>query len=378
MAQTVFNIDGPIGNWGYSKQMINQMLAEAETNPVLVNISSLGGDVDHALAIHDAFVNYQHVDARLSGFVASSATIIASGARNVVMNSTAFFLIHKVSGWIDEFGFKNEDELQQLIDKFKNEAQENKKIDLIIAQIYSKRTGKNVQDIIDLMKKETWLTADEAKEWGFVDEVVQMSAKNNELTDARVAMIEAAGLPPIPRKHENTKNNAPDHSQVINDTAETMLSKFKHFFNSKDSRKMDKTKFSPLLNAINTEDVELDKDGGCYMNAAQLEALNAAINKANEAETARQNAEAAKKKAEEDKKKADDERQKIVNSLDEINDKVKEAQDADAKVAAVKEVIANSSQGPSRHGGGDQKPQDVAWDEMDNLPHNKAADESTF
>lgn len=371
MAQTVFNIDGPIGSWGFSKQMVTQMLAKAGANPVLVNISSLGGDVDHALAIHDSFVNHANIDARLSGFVASSATIIASGAKNVVMNSTAFYLIHKVSGWIDEFGFKNEDELQELIDRFAREAQENKKIDLVIAQIYSKRTGKDVQDIVDLMKKETWLTAEEAKEWGFVDEIIEMTGKVNEISDAKVAMIEAAGLPPIPRKHETPQNN----DQVVETTAWSILNSVKNILKSEKHSKMDRTKFKPLLNAVNVDDIELDKDGGFYVNAAQVDLINEAIAKAEKAESERQAAVEAKKAAEKAQQEAETARQNILNSLDEIDETVKSAENADEKINAVKTRIAKvPGSGPTGNGGGDDNQDGVDWESINSLPHNKQAD----
>lgn len=371
MAQTVFNIDGPIGSWGFSKQMITQMLAKAGANPVLVNISSLGGDVDHALAIHDSFVNHGSIDARLSGFVASSATIIASGARNVVMNSTAFYLIHKVSGWIDEFGFKNEDELQQLIDRFAQEAEENKKIDLVIAQIYSKRTGKDVQDIVDLMKKETWLTAQEAKEWGFVDEIIEMTGKVNEISDAKVAMIEAAGLPPIPRKHETNPNN----DQDVETTARSILNSVKNLLKSEKHSKMDRTKFKPLLNAVNVDDIELDKDGGFYVNAAQVDLINEAIAKAEKAESERQAAVDAKKAAEKAQQEAETARQNILNSLDEIDETVKSAENADGKINALKTRIAKvPGTGPTGNDGGDDNQDGVDWESINSLPHNKQAD----
>jgi ATP-dependent protease ClpP protease subunit len=370
MAQTTLNIDAYIGALGYSKQWAKQKLAEAGTNPVFANISSLGGDIDHGLAIHDLFVDHGNVTARLSGFVASSATVIACGAKVVKMNSTAFYLVHKVSDWINEYGFKNEDEIQQLIEKFTQKAEENKKIDLVIAQIYAKRTGKEVSEIIDLMKKATWLTAEEAKEWGFVDEIVEMAGKINELTASKMAMIEAAGLPPVPRNPQKKINTAEETPNVIK-TAQEILNNVKSLLKSQKSQKnnqMDKTKFSPLLNAVKVDNIELDHDGGCYMNATQLDAINAAIAKADKAESDRQAAEQARQTAE-------TERDNIINSLDEIDETVKTAEGTDAKVAAIKTRIANLPGTPPKgNNGGDNKNDGVDWETINSLPHNKVAD----
>ncbi|MGQ1890634.1 Clp protease ClpP [Thermophagus sp. OGC60D27] len=366
MAQTTITIDGSIGPWQYSKQWMNQMLSKAGNGPVLLNISSLGGDIDHGLAMHDAIVNHGNVSVRLSGFVASAATVVASGAKTISMNSTAFFLIHKVSGWIDEYGFKNEDELKELIEKFTKEAEENKKIDLVIAKIYANRTGQKVQDIIDLMKKETWLTAEDAKEWGFIDEIIEMSGKSNDVPFAKVAMIEAAGLPPIPRISQNTTN---DESNHVSSLAKSILDNVKTLLNSEKHIKMDRTKFKPLLNAVKVDDIELDKDGGCYFNASQLDMLNQAIEKAHKVEQERQDAVNARQAAE-------SERDLFINAVNGIDESVHSAEGAEAKINALKEIVANipGSTATGNNGGDSKEDAGVDWTKIDSLPHNKEAD----
>ena len=365
MAQTTITIDGTIGQWQYSKQWMNQMLSKAGKDPVLLNLSSLGGDIDHALAMHDAIIDHGNVMARLSGFVASAATVIASAAKTISMNSTSFFLIHKVSGWIDECGLKNEDELKELIEKFAKEAEENKKIDLVIAQIYANRTGKKVQDIIDLMKKDTWLTAKEAKEWGFVDEIIEMSGKSNDIPFAKVAMIEAAGLPPIPRKNQNVMNAENNVGAV----AKSILDNVKTLLNSEKHKKMDRTKFKPLLNAVNVDDIELDKDGGCYFNASQLDMINNAIEKANKAEQEKQDAVNARQAAEA-------ELDLFINALNDIDESVQSAEGAEEKINALKEIVANipGSAATGNNGGDSKEDAGVDWTKIDSLPHNKEAD----
>ncbi|MCX6227391.1 MAG: Clp protease ClpP, partial [Bacteroidia bacterium] len=55
------DIDGFIGNWGYSKSFVKNFLAAAGKEPVIVRVSSLGGDVDHAISIYDQFVEHGNV-----------------------------------------------------------------------------------------------------------------------------------------------------------------------------------------------------------------------------------------------------------------------------------------------------------------------------
>ncbi len=214
MANKVIIIDGYIGPYQFSKQYIRNELSGNSNSAVTVKISSLGGAVDHALGIHDQFVDHGNVIAELSAFVASSATLISLGAKTVRMNENSFYLIHKAMNWVDEWGTMNEDKIEEVIAKLEKQKQELAKITLQLAKMYTKKTGKTLNEIIDLMKEETWLTAQEAKEWGFVDEIIEAKEVENFLDTKMVAMITASGYP-IPennRKHliSNTMTDKKD------------------------------------------------------------------------------------------------------------------------------------------------------------------------
>ena len=194
-------IDGYIGPYAYSKQFIRNQLSGNEKNAVLVKVSSLGGSVDDALNIYDQFVEHGNVTAELSAFVASSATLISLGAKTVRMNENSFYLIHKAMNWVDEWGNLNEDQIDELIAKLETQKQQLAKITLQLAKMYVRKTGKTLDEIINLMKQETWLTAEEAKNWGFVDEVFIPEMAVNYLDNLQmVAMITGNGLPDPPRK----------------------------------------------------------------------------------------------------------------------------------------------------------------------------------
>ncbi len=375
MANTTFDIDGYIGAGAYSRQFVKSMLTNAGTNPVLVNISSLGGDLNHGLGIHDQFVDHGGVTARLSGFVASSATVAACGCSLLKMNSTAFFLVHKVMGWVDEFGYMNEDDLQSVIDKLTQDKEENKKMDLVIAKIYADKTGKPVNEIIDLMKQNTWLSADEAKEWGFVDEIIEMTGKQNLLEDpAKVAMIASAGLPMPKRKNEQTLHQSGQDlsaalsnlkTEIINGVKK-YLTKQKENSTPNKSKHMSKgNKFAALVAVMAVNSIEVDEEEGAYINAEQLAKINEALKKVADAEN--------------NVKTANQERDSIINALDDIDKTVKNAEGHQAKINAIKEKIAaKAGTPPTGNSGGDggkNNADGVDWDVIDALPHNQAADE---
>jgi ATP-dependent protease ClpP protease subunit len=203
MAKKVIIIDGYIGSYQFSKQFVRQELSGHKNSEVTVKVSSLGGAVDHALGIHDQFVEHGNIVVELSAFVASSATLISLGAKTVKMNENSFYLIHKAMHWVDEWGTMNEDDIDEIITKLEKQKQELAKITLQLAKMYTNKTGKTLNEIIDLMKEETWLTAEEAKDWGFVDEIIKAKEVENFLDTKMVNMITASGYP-IPeskRKH---------------------------------------------------------------------------------------------------------------------------------------------------------------------------------
>ena len=111
------SIDSHIGPWGYSKNYIRSQMSGFRNKPVSVRISSLGGSVDDALDIRQQFQDHGDVTCYLFGYVASAATILATGAKKTCMSKYAFYLIHKVSNWIDAWGSYNADQIQASLAK---------------------------------------------------------------------------------------------------------------------------------------------------------------------------------------------------------------------------------------------------------------------
>lgn len=189
-------IDDYIGDWGYSKRYVRQVLAGYAGKHVDVKISSLGGDLNHALDIRKQFLDHGDVTVHLSGFVASAATVIAMGAKRIIISKYAMFLVHKCSNFVDAWGSYNADEMAALIEKLTENKQENDKIDVVMATMYAEKCKKKVSEILDVLKRGAWLTAQEAYDMGFVDEISDEEAgvKLNCSADT-LAKFAAIGLP---------------------------------------------------------------------------------------------------------------------------------------------------------------------------------------
>ena len=135
-------LDAFIGPWAYSKQYVRNVLSGYADKHVDAKISSLGGNLDHGLDIRQQFIDHGDVTVYLSGFVASAATVIAMGAKKIVMSRYAMFLVHKCSNFIDAWGSYNADQMQQLIDELEANKKENDKIDVVLANMYAAKCKK--------------------------------------------------------------------------------------------------------------------------------------------------------------------------------------------------------------------------------------------
>ena len=190
-------IDDYIGDWwlGTDKRSIRRQLARHKDEHVDVKISSLGGSLDDGLDIRQQFIDHGDVTAHLHGFVASAATVLAMGAKHIVMGKYALFLVHQCSNEVFEWGQMNATDLQSLIDRLQKNKEDNEKIDGVLAAMYASRCKNHSQEeLLDLLKESKWLTAQEALDWGFIDEIAEDDVAP-EMTNALARKFNAAGLP---------------------------------------------------------------------------------------------------------------------------------------------------------------------------------------
>lgn len=166
---TIYLYDA-IGGWfglpaGEFVKALNALTAPT----IHLRINSPGGDVFEARAIATAVQQHSSkVIAHVDGVAASSAALVAVAAREVEMSEGAFFMIHQA--WAVAMG--NAEDMLQMAGLLE-------KADASIAADYMKKTKKPKQQILDWMAAETWFTAQEAKDAGFVDRIAEAQAVEN-------------------------------------------------------------------------------------------------------------------------------------------------------------------------------------------------------
>lgn len=332
------SIDSHIGPWGYSKNYIRSQMSGFKNKPVSVRISSLGGSVDDALDIRQQFQDHGDVTCYLFGYVASAATILATGAKKTCMSKYAFYLIHKVSNWIDAWGSYNADQIQRLIDDLKANKLENDKMDLVLANLYAAKCKKKVSDILPILKEGRWLTAQEALEYGFVDEIIEEGTRLN-FDDSMKARFNMYQLPALPAMGNDTE-------VLEEESAPNWFNNFVNkFFKSQKSDVATQAQNKPLnlsiqmkkdyqkVNSIlNIEGVEVDKDGKVTLTEEQVKALNDRITNLEQESSDKDDEIAELKKQNENLQKNDGEETTHINGDEGEDDDI-------AKLNAAKEMF---------------------------------------
>ena len=105
------------------------------------------------------------------------------------------YLVHKCSAEFFEWGSLNADQLATVRDNCEAAIRDLNKLDNNVAAMYSVKCSKPEADLLDLMRVGGWLTAKEAKAWGFVDEITDLGETKPVLTDAVASAMAAAGMP---------------------------------------------------------------------------------------------------------------------------------------------------------------------------------------
>lgn len=134
---------------------------------VQVVINSSGGDIFAASEIYDMLAESKATIKVV--FAASAASYIACACKSEIV-PTGMLMIHNVSSYAA--GDYND---------MAHESGVLLKASKAVATAYRLKTGMTEDELIGLMDKETWLTADEAVEKGFIDKVTEYAEKPKEV-----------------------------------------------------------------------------------------------------------------------------------------------------------------------------------------------------
>jgi ATP-dependent Clp endopeptidase proteolytic subunit ClpP len=148
---------------GITAKSFQKELAGVKASQIDLHINSPGGEVWDGLSIYNLIKQHPaKVTTYIDGIAASIASVIALAGDKVIMAENAMYMMHNPYGSC----CGNAEELRQMADVLD-------KVSGSIALAYQGKTGKPDDEIKALMDAETWMTADEAHEMGFCDEIAE-------------------------------------------------------------------------------------------------------------------------------------------------------------------------------------------------------------
>ena len=357
----VIELTGGVSEWNISRNYVKYLLDQAGTGPLLVDVSSLGGDVNQALGVKKLFADRGDVTVRYFGFNASSSTLLGHGAAKTQIYEDAFYLIHKPSLWVDAWGNMNADEIDAAIADLQAQKKDAETVTLMIAQDYVSNRGIEMSKVMDLMKEARWLSAKEAVELGLVDELIPATSKKTAVSNEFVAMMAANGFPELPADSSEEEKS--------------LFQKFINFRNTNKNPKIEMKKDLTFINQVLAVEGVNESNGQVTMSVEHALALNNKI-KADADSIAAITAE--RDTAVTAKSTAETALTAFTASIDAIDATVKAAVTPEAKVTAITAKLASrpaqAAAAPQGGNGGEAITDGVDWEEMDKLPHNQAAD----
>ena len=198
MTQYHLHLKGYVGGADFNTDSVLAALAANPDAEVSVLVDSTGGQLATALSISSAFHRHGKVHVHFTGMNASAATISSLGAQRISMDASALYLVHKCSVAVFEWASMNADQLQEYIDSLSKQKTNLEKLDSNVAAMYAARCRKPQEDLMALMKTGGWLTASEAKEWGFVDDITDYAEDIKPHMTEELATALATASIPIP------------------------------------------------------------------------------------------------------------------------------------------------------------------------------------
>lgn len=178
---------------------ISTQIEAANGEDLEIEINSPGGDVYAGSEIYTAIKSYEgDTVGKIVGIAASAASVIAMATKKLLISPTAQLMIHNVSTRISG-------DYRDL----EHEAGVLKGFNKSIANSYMLKTGMSQDELLDLMNKESWFTAQDALKYKLVDEV--MFDEGLQL----VAGVQSAMLPKeVIDKVRNLVKNNPENKSI--------------------------------------------------------------------------------------------------------------------------------------------------------------------
>lgn len=171
-----------------AKDVKAKLDAAGDVRKIIMRLNSPGGDVFEGSAIYSLLAQHPaEVECFVDGLAASAAFTIAMAADTIHISEAALMMMHNAWG----LAMGDASEMRKTADVLD-------KIGASMRGIYAKRSGKSEDEIQTLMDAETWLTAAEAVDAGFADDVIKSDPEESKAARALAASYDMKAFKKVP------------------------------------------------------------------------------------------------------------------------------------------------------------------------------------
>ncbi|MEO1153039.1 MAG: ATP-dependent Clp protease proteolytic subunit [Pseudomonadota bacterium] len=174
LKERIIFVNGPVMD-GMSQLVVAQLLHLEADNPskeISMYINSPGGVVTSGLSIYDTM---QYIRPKVSTLVVGQAAsmgslLLAAGEANMRFSlPNSRIMVHQPSG-----GYQGQ------ASDIMIHAQETQKLKTRLNEIYVKHCGRTLKEVESALDRDNFMSPEEAKEWGLIDEIVESRAKGDD------------------------------------------------------------------------------------------------------------------------------------------------------------------------------------------------------
>lgn len=166
-----------IGWYGVTADGFVNDLKAIDGDEIVVRVNSPGGDVYDGIAILNALRGHKaKITTIVDGLAASAASFIAMAGDEIVMNPNSEMMIHDAWG----YSIGNAEDMHKAADDLD-------RVSNNIASIYAERAGGTTEAWREVMRAETWYSAQEAVDAGLANRVGAKQEDDTEEIDAKAS-----------------------------------------------------------------------------------------------------------------------------------------------------------------------------------------------
>lgn len=224
------NIYGDITSWEWfesdvSSYTLARQLENLDVNTINVYINSYGGEVAEGLAIYNSLKRHKaKIKTYCDGFACSIASVIFMAGDERVMSSASLLMIHNAWTWASG----NANDLRKQADDLDAITQAS-------INAYMSNVNITEEEVKAMLDNETWLSYQNALEYGFATSVVSEENNNNKASQSVKKSLQKMILENQIKNQINENDEEPKEEPIIEPVQEPIkekVNKFGSFFNA--------------------------------------------------------------------------------------------------------------------------------------------------